>query len=92
MLALCILIGLNWWMKPITKVAIELRSYQPKKFYHKLSDAISHCLIRYEPLKAPPRFDLVDETPTSSVAEDEEYLMTATKYEKSQNHIADIKL
>ena len=83
-------------MKPITKVAIELRSYQPRKFHQKLSNAISHCLIRYEPLKAHPRFDLADETPTTSSmaeSEDDEYLMTTTKYERPQKHnIADIKL
>lgn len=82
-------------MKPVTKVTIELRSNQSKSIFRKFCDKLSYYLIRYEPLKLPPRLDLIDETtPTSSAAdEEEEYLMTETKkYENPEINIADIKL
>ena len=82
-------------MKPITKVTIELRSNQPKTFIRRFLDKLSYYLIRYEPLKLPPRLDLIDETtPTSSaVDEEEEYVMTGTKKrENPETDIADIKL
>ena len=63
------MVGLNWWMKPITyKVAIEFNQYTRKTKFEKFKELMQKIFIRHEEyskFEIPPG---IEDTPISSEA------------------------